>query len=142
MIAVFDIDGVLADATHREHHVAAKPKNWDAFFAAVGDDAVIEAGRSRLLSESANHEVVLLSGRPESTRHETERWLESNGMGGLRLILRPDTDRRPAAVLKAQLIRELGTPEDILVVLDDDAKVVERLQGLGYPAELFVEPLR
>ena len=48
MIAVFDIDGVLADPTHRQHHVAARPKDWDAFFAAVGGDEVLEAGRSRL----------------------------------------------------------------------------------------------
>ena len=48
MIAVFDIDGVLADARHREHHVSGRPKDWDAFFAAVGDDPVVEAGRQRL----------------------------------------------------------------------------------------------
>ncbi len=36
VIAVFDIDGVLADATHRQHHVAGRPKDWDAFFARRG----------------------------------------------------------------------------------------------------------
>ena len=36
MISIFDIDGVLADATHREHHVTKKPKDWDAFFGEVG----------------------------------------------------------------------------------------------------------
>lgn len=42
---IFDIDGTLADATHRLHHITRHPKNYDAFFAAVGDDSVIEPVR-------------------------------------------------------------------------------------------------
>ncbi len=37
-VAVFDIDGVLADVRHRLHHVAARPKDWDAFFGAAPQD--------------------------------------------------------------------------------------------------------
>ena len=64
MIVVFDIDGVLADATHREHHLSSRTKDWDAFFAEVGGDAVIDEGRQRLLAEARGNEVVLLSGPP------------------------------------------------------------------------------
>ena len=104
MIAVFDIDGVLADPTHRQHHVAARPKDWDAFFAAVGGDDVLEAGRARLRELAVDHEVVLLSGRPESTRAETEAWLARHGIAVSRLVLRRDADFRPAAQVKAELI--------------------------------------
>lgn len=31
-LAVFDIDGVLADVRHRLPHVQGRPKDWDAFF--------------------------------------------------------------------------------------------------------------
>ena len=41
-IAVFDIDGVLADVRHRLHHVERSPKNWDGFFAEMVDDAPLE----------------------------------------------------------------------------------------------------
>ena len=103
MIAVFDIDGVLADATHRQHHLAARPKDWDAFFGEVGADPVIEAGVRRYLEEATRHEVVLMSGRPERTRRDTREWLTRNGLGEPRMILREDADFRPAAVVKSEL---------------------------------------
>lgn len=137
MIVIFDIDGVLADATHRQHHVAKRPKDWDAFFAAVGADPVIEAGRARLLGEAEVHEVVLLSGRPERTRTDTEGWLTDHGLGERRLILRDDDDHRPAATVKAELISGLAPPEEVAVVIDDDQTVVERLRAMGYRVELF-----
>lgn len=137
MIAIFDIDGVLADATHRQHHVAVRPKDWDAFFAAVGADPVIEAGRDRLQAEALRHEVVLLSGRPERTRPDTEAWLLAAGMGRPRVVLRGDHDHRPAAVVKTELISAVAPPEEVAVVIDDDASVVAALAAAGYRAELF-----
>ena len=76
VIAVLDIDGVLADASHRQHFLDGRPKDWDAFFAAVGDDTVIEAGRARLTELATDHRIVLLSGRPERTRVDTQAWLD------------------------------------------------------------------
>lgn len=137
MIAVVDIDGVLADAGHRQHHVDRAPKDWDAFFAAVGDDAPIDAGLAMLEELSTHHEVVLLSGRPERTRQDTEAWLVRQGVGVERLVLRPDTDRRTAAIFKADAIRAIGAPADVAVVVDDDESVVETLTRMGYSTRLF-----
>ncbi len=142
MIVVFDIDGVLADASHREHHLSSRTKDWDAFFAEVGGDAVIDEGRQRLLAEAQGNEVVLLSGRPERCSADTEAWLARHGMGVARLVLRRDEDRRPAATLKADLVCRIGSPSEISVVIDDDATVVTRLRELGYRSEQFVQPLR
>ena len=43
-VVVFDVDGVLADVRHRLRHVERKPKDWPAFFAAMGDDAPLPEG--------------------------------------------------------------------------------------------------
>ena len=137
MIAVFDIDGVLADPTHRQHHVASRPKDWASFFAAVGGDEVLDAGRDRLNELAADHEVVLLSGRPESTRAETEAWLSRHGIAVTRLVLRREDDHRPAAQVKSELIAGIGTPSEVVVVVDDDASVTARLDASGYRTELF-----
>ena len=137
MIAVVDIDGVLADAGHRQHLVASRPKDWDAFFAAVGADAPISDGIALLHELAGQHEVVLLSGRPERTRGDTEEWLARQGVAGLRLVLRPDADHRPAATLKADLIRGIGAPDRVAVVVDDDETVVETLTRVGYRTRLF-----
>ncbi len=142
MISVFDIDGVLADASHREHHVTGKPKNWDAFFDEVGSDSVIEAGRQRLIEEAAMNEVVLLSGRPERCREDTLAWLERNGFGSMTLVLRPNRDFRRASVFKDQAIMAIGRPDQIAVIVDDDASVVARLAEMGYHTELFPQAIR
>jgi hypothetical protein len=137
MIAVFDIDGVLADPGHRQHHVASRPKDWDAFFASVGDDDVIEAGRARLRELATDHEVVLLSGRPESTRADTEAWLVRHDIEVSRLVLRRDDDHRPAPQVKAELIAGIGGPDEVALVVDDDESVTARLGASGYTTEFF-----
>ena len=135
LIAVFDIDGVLADASHREHHLAGRSKDWDAFFAAVSDDPVLPLGRDRLRAAAQEYEVVLVSGRPERCRADTQAWLEREGMRGHRLLLRPDADRRPASVLKVELVRALGAPGDVALIVDDDEQVLAALRALGYCAD-------
>ncbi len=135
-IAVFDIDGVLADARHRQHHVMQPPKDWDAFFAAVSEDPVLPKGRERLREEASRHDVVLVSGRPERCRADTLAWLQRHGLGEYRLVLRPDADRRPAARLKAELVADLGTPDKVALIVDDDPDVVDALIARGYRAEV------
>lgn len=36
---IFDIDGTIADLSHRLPHIQKEPKDWDAFFGCVADDA-------------------------------------------------------------------------------------------------------
>lgn len=137
MIAVVDIDGVLADAGHREHFVAQRPKDWDAFFAAVGADPPITAGLELVAELAREHEVVLLSGRPERTRADTQAWLAAHGVTAARVVLRPDADRRPARLFKTGALRRLAPPEQVAVVVDDDPAVVAEVTRIGYPAMLF-----
>jgi hypothetical protein len=137
VIAIFDIDGVLADARHREHHLQSRPRDWDGFFAAVAGDSPIEEGIRRVADAGAHHEIVLLSGRPESTRQETTDWLGRHGVWFDRLVLRADGDHRPAPVMKADLVGGIAPPDQVAMVVDDDGGVVERLAALGYPAVRF-----
>src|SRR5659263_561226 len=62
-LAVFDIDGVLADVRHRLPHVQARPKDWDAFFAAIGKDPVLPDGLApvsytHLRAHETRHDLV------------------------------------------------------------------------------------
>ena len=138
MIAVVDIDGVLADPSHRQHHLNSRPKNWDGFFASVSDDELIERGRTMVEELAAEHEIVLLSGRPERTRADTEAWLAEHGIRYARLVLRDDDDHRPAGWMKADLIRRIGAPEEVALVVDDEPKVVATLTRRGYTVRRFV----
>lgn len=136
-IAVVDIDGVLADAGHRQRHLDARPRDWDAFFAEVGSDAPIPSGLALVHELSAGHEVVLLTGRPERARADTEAWLAANGVPYARLIMRREADRRPAATMKASALGRLGGAALVVVVVDDDPGVIDHVRFLGYEGRLF-----
>lgn len=131
-VVVFDIDGVLADVRHRLRHVRAKPKDWPAFFAAAVRDEPHPQGLALLRELARDHDVLLLTGRPEHTRPQTQAWLESHGVGGYPLRMRPAGDRRPAAVVKRQVLRDLARTRTVALVVDDDPVVVETLRAAGF----------
>ena len=72
MVAVVDIDGVVADVRHRLHHVTGRPKDWRSFFAAAADDGLLAEGGHAVRSLAEVYDVVYLSGRPERLRRVTE----------------------------------------------------------------------
>jgi hypothetical protein len=131
-LAVFDIDGVLADVRHRLHHVEGRPKDWDAFFAAAGDDPPLGQGVA-LAQESAREcEVVYVTGRPERCREDTLAWFTRHGLPDGRLRMRRDGDRRPARLSKPQLLRSLARGRTVAVVVDDDAQVCAAYREAGW----------
>jgi phosphoglycolate phosphatase-like HAD superfamily hydrolase len=133
-IAVFDIDGVLADVRHRLHHVERSPKNWDAFFAGMADDGPLEDGINAARELAADgHRIVYLTGRNESYRRLTTSWLTSHGLPEGRLIMRADSDRRPARQFKPAALRRVARDGLIVTVIDDDIAVVTALRRDGWP---------
>ena len=133
-IAVFDIDGVLADVRHRLHHVAARPKDWDAFFAAAPKDPPLAEGLGAVATaRDAGHAVVYLTGRPERCRADTLEWLAAHGLPSGELFMRADTDRRPARVTKLATLRRLARQVHVEVVVDDDDAVVQMVRAAGFP---------
>lgn len=134
MLAVFDIDGVVADVRHRLHHLDY-PKSWGGFFDAAGEDGLLDEG-ARLVKELAReHEIVWLTGRPEWLRRTTLRWLDENGLPGTELHLRPHSDYRPAPLFKLSVLRRLA-PRGIAAFIDDDDEVIDAAVRAGYPAVL------
>src|SRR5712691_6630807 len=75
---IFDIDGTLADITHRLHFIQETPKNWDAFFAACVDDPPIKhvCDLAETLSDHGKHCLVFISGRSDQIRDQTVEWIE------------------------------------------------------------------
>jgi phosphoglycolate phosphatase-like HAD superfamily hydrolase len=135
-LAVFDIDGVVADVRHRLRHLDRRPKDWARFFAAAGRDPVLEEGVALAKQYAAGHVLVWLTGRPEHLREATAAWLAAAGLPGELLFMRPAGDRRPAREFKAGQLARMAKESTIEVVVDDDPEVVERLRGLGYPVRL------
>ncbi len=135
-VAVFDIDGVLADVRHRLHHLQARPQRWDAFFLAADRDPLLAEGATRLRAAQVDHDVLYLTGRPERTRALTRAWLRAHDLPTGPLYMRPDADHRPARWVKRSTLRRLAHDRTIASVLDDDPAVVAALQADGWPVEL------
>jgi len=135
-LAVFDIDGVLADVRHRLHHIGTRPKDWASFFASADADPLLSEGYERVRELAATHDIVFLTGRPQSNRKLTEAWLDQHGLPRGRLFMRPSRDFRPARVFKAETLRKLSADREIAVIIDDDPQVIDELRRGGYPAEL------
>lgn len=135
-LAIVDIDGVVADVRHRLHHVQGRPKDWDAFFAAIPDDPPLADGLALVRELAAAYDVVYVTGRPEQTRADTMRWLERHGLPDGRLVMRRPRDRRPARLTKPELVRALAEGREVAVVVDDDAEVCAAMRSAGWPVQL------
>ena len=132
--AVFDLDGVLADVRHRLHHVAARPKDWEAFFAAAIADPPLTEGLAAVAEAASNgHRIVYLTGRPERCRADTTAWLAEHGLPDGELFMRADTDRRPARFTKVARLRGLAKRMRVAMLVDDDVAVVHAVRAAGFP---------
>jgi hypothetical protein len=135
-LAVFDIDGVVADVRHRLKYLDRRPKDWARFFAAADRDPVLPEGVELALRHAAEHVLVWLTGRPEHLRPLTDAWLRRAGLPAELLFMRPANDRRPARDFKAGQLARLARESTIAVVVDDDPEVVTKLRKLGHPVRL------
>lgn len=134
--AIFDIDGVVADVRHRLHFLDSTPKDWAGFFAAASQDPPLPDGIALARAALADHDLVWLTGRPESLRQVTERWLTDQGLPPSPLLMRRQHDFRPARLAKREALRELAGSQQIVAIIDDDPEVVAALTKDGFPARL------
>lgn len=96
-LAVFDLDGTLADSGHRQHFLEGARRDWTGFFAAAVDDPPLDEGVRLVLSSAEECEIRYLTGRPERCRRDTVAWLEEQGLPEGRVYMRRNDDRRPPA---------------------------------------------
>jgi FMN phosphatase YigB (HAD superfamily) len=134
MLAVFDIDGVVADVRHRLHHLERR-RSWTAFFEAAHEDPLLAEGAALAAELASQYEIVWLTGRPEWLRDTTSAWLAEHGLPDGELFLRPYGDYRPAPRYKLDVLRDLAS-RGIAAVVDDDDEVVQAALTAGFPAVL------
>lgn len=128
-LALFDIDGVLANDTHRVEFALAR--EWDDYFRhdRVEADEVWPEGRDALDAEVARGDALAyLTGRREDLRTVTEKWLAEHNFPQAPLYMRPINVKVPLANLKTDVISQiLATGVYSSVVLYDDDPEVIRL---------------
>lgn len=128
MTIIFDIDGTVADCSHRIHLIAHKPKRWAEFFGDVaGDKPIVPmcalAKRLTLGGES----IVWLTGRSEICREDTSHWLNlfiCPGAGRLPLYMRAANDRRDDTIVKSELLDRVVKDGHVPTIIFEDRKRV------------------
>ena len=76
--------------------------------------------------------ILIVSGRDDSCQADTETWLKCNDVPYDKLFMRPAGDRRKDAILKKEIYdTHIKGKYNILFVLDDRQKVVEKWRELG-----------
>ncbi|WP_456303037.1 phosphatase domain-containing protein [Streptomyces mirabilis] len=131
-LAVFDLDGTLADSAHRQRFLERKPRDWDAFFAAAPQDPPLAQGVALAMRSTEECEVVYLTGRPERCRRDTVEWLAAQGLPEGRVWMRRNDDRRPARHTKLDVLRRLARDREIHVLVDDDELVCDEAERAGF----------
>lgn len=129
---IFDIDGTLANNSHRLHFLEGK-KDWDGFFSCLDKDKLIleTVNLYKILSSTQNYVMLIVSGRPERFREQTEKWLNDNGIEYQMLFLRGPQDRRPDYLVKQEIFQEIKKKYSVEFAFDDRGSVVEMWRRNG-----------
>jgi predicted kinase len=134
MFVVFDLDGTLADISHRTHFVRGAGRDWKSFFATCVDDLpvphVVASFKAHL---AAGHRVRIWSGRSDIVRAETEQWLACEAdIDPLHLQhMRAEGDNTPDVELKRYWLNQEYERPDL--VYDDRQRVVDMWRAEGVP---------
>lgn len=139
MPVIFDLDGTLADCRHRIPYIIgldgkklSKP-DWPAFHAACVDDKPINKTIALLQMFYVVERIYIITGRNESVREATDKWLERYDIYPHKLIMRKKNDRRHDVVIKQEMLAEEGlTPSNVIGVFEDRSTVVRMYRDLGF----------
>lgn len=131
---VFDMDGVLSDASSRQHYLEFPRRDWESFFQACGDDALIDEVARLLECLDADLHVVLLTARPMRVQRQTLAWLERYQLRWDLLIMRDFGDYQASRVFKQRTVAELrALGFDLRLAFEDDRRNVDMFHREGVP---------
>ena len=95
-IVIFDLDGTLADVTHRLKLITKIPPDYSAFDAACIFDQPYKHTVEILKSlHQRSYEIWILSGRSDHFTLQTQGWLKKHDIPFSRLFLRPNKEKKP-----------------------------------------------
>lgn len=137
---IVDIDGTVADITHRLHHVKVAEglaPNWDAFFDDCHNDTPI-TNVCNIVNDlhDSGHQIIFVSGRSDRVRSKTMLWIQRHVLFHCYIFMRKAGDHRPDEILKTELLDQaqqtIGfTDAEILCVIDDRKRVVDMWRKRG-----------
>jgi predicted kinase len=136
---IFDVDGTMADCTHRTHLLP----NWPKFFAEMGkDDPIMPIVwlADQLIKKSMDNDeefkVIVVTARPDSYRDQTCKWLQNHLRWYAwidKIYMRRDGDYRQDTIVKEELLLQqiINDGYQPWLVIDDRPEVVDMWRDWG-----------
>ena len=139
MVVVFDIDGTLSIVGDRLKYLQSSPPDWDAFYDACGTDTCNEPIWAIWRAMQRNYTIRFVTGRRESCREDTLKWMKANLIQcrDHQLLMRKDGDKRHDTEVKPELVENFKG--DILIIFEDRASMVKKWRELGYTCAQVAE---
>lgn len=136
MLFIVDVDGTIAEISHRLHFIQQEPKDWGAFFAAAGKDEPIWEVISvvRALRETGGHKIIISTGRSEDIRMLTVEWLRKFRVPFDAIYMRKSGDHREDNVVKSELLDKIIADNPTLKLggaFEDRQQVVDMYRDRG-----------
>ena len=120
---IIDLDGTAA--LHRNR----LPYDWNKLSSDEFDPRMLQIIYKFHLSAI---KIIFLTGRPNSVRDETEKWIRKHIWSDFNLIMRPTNDNRSGDVVKKELWEKYVEPNyNTLCVFEDSNKCVKMWRDLG-----------
>ena len=135
-IVIVDIDGTISKVGDRIKYLKQNPVDWDSFYDSCFEDEPIEEICRLVMSlYRIGYNIVYCTGRRESVRYKTNKWLFDNLLPlptTETLLMRPNGDRRHDTEVKPELITNAGIKlDDIAFVLEDRDSMVKKWRKMG-----------
>jgi len=133
-VVVFDIDGTIANNSHRQKWLEQSPKDWKRYNEGMAEDGVYHDIVHLMSQLYYNNKVILCTGREDVYASVTERWLEKNDISEYveDMYMRRAKDYRPDSVVKVELLERItydyARP---WMWFDDRQQVVDAIRAQG-----------
>jgi uncharacterized HAD superfamily protein len=128
---IVDIDGTLADCSHRLRFITGRRKKWKKFFEAASKDRPRIDVVAQVRELAKLRRIHLVSGRPEQYRQQTLRWLGHYRIPFESLHMRASGDHRPDDIVKQEILDLCFDKDNIELVIDDRPSVVRMWRSNG-----------
>jgi predicted kinase/uncharacterized HAD superfamily protein len=136
---IVDIDGTVADCSHRLHHIKGPTKRWDKFWIGMENDKplhhIITIVRAMYNSyDGGRTTVIVVTARDENVRAQTEAWLNTHGIQYDQLLMRGAADYRKDAIVKKEILDKIRADGyEVLFALEDRDHNVEMFRANDVP---------
>lgn len=131
-VAIFDMDGVLSDAAHRQQYLRTDPPDWDRFNAHAEHDEPLLDGIDSVRETAVDHVVAVVTARPLAGVDTAHAWLARHEVPVDLLVLRPAGDERHSpAVKRDELGRLRVAGADVVSAVEDHPGIVAMYEAEG-----------